>query len=90
MEENKIYDTNLLIEGKVKRTTIFNIIEFPKALERDLEIIFPTKEEYLKAIEIMLALLKMGKPIPAIDTLIAAMCIKRDLTLFPEFKLELR
>ena len=78
MEKDEVVDTNLLMEGKGKLTTIFNLIEYPKALERELEILWPKKEDFYKSIEIMNKLLKEGRPVPVIDVLIASMCINRD------------
>jgi predicted nucleic acid-binding protein len=40
-----------------------------------------TKEDFYKSIEIMTSLLKVGKPIPAIDVIIASMCINRKFSL---------
>ncbi|HTY74639.1 MAG TPA: PIN domain-containing protein [Candidatus Nanoarchaeia archaeon] len=87
--EEIVYDTNQLINHlKANKTefkgltTIFNIIEFPKALElKELDVIYPTIDDYDESLRISVALLKKGKPLPAIDLLIAAMCIRRDLTL---------
>lgn len=82
METDKVIDTNLLIEGDTGLTTIFNVIEYPKALEREnTEVIWPTRRDYLTAIEIMVGLLESGKPIPVIDVLISAICLNRKLTL---------
>ena len=73
-------DTSFLIEGRRGLTTIFNIIDYPPAAKGS-KILFPRKEDYLKALEIMVKLREIGKPAPAIDVLIAAMCIRRDLRL---------
>jgi tRNA(fMet)-specific endonuclease VapC len=82
METGKVIDTNLLIEGETGLTTIFNVIEYPKTLESpDNEVIWPTRKDYLTAIEIMVGLLESGKPVPAIDIMIAAVCINRKLIL---------
>lgn len=82
MEENQVIDTSLLIEGKTGLTTAFNAVEYPKALERTgIEVLWPVKDDFLIAIAIMIDLLRVGKPIPAIDVLIAATCIRRGLTL---------
>ena len=86
MEKDEVVDTNLLMEGKGKLTTIFNLIEYPKALERELEILWPKKEDFYKSIEIMNKLLKEGKPVPVIDVLIASMCINRGLKLLTRDK----
>ena len=75
-----VLDTNLLIEGRRGITTIFNVIEYPPAT-KGCRILFPHKEDYLKAIEIMVKLRRIGKPSPAMDVIIAAMCIRRGLRL---------
>jgi tRNA(fMet)-specific endonuclease VapC len=87
--EEIVYDTNQLINclknGKTclkGLTTIFNIIEFPKALElMDLDVIYPTIDDYNESLKISVALLKKGKPLPTIHVLIAAICLRRDLAL---------
>jgi len=87
--EEVVYDTNLLINllknGKftVKGfTTIFNIIEFPKALDlRELGVIYPTLDDYDESLKIAASLLRKGKPLPAVDVLIASICIRRGLKL---------
>ena len=81
METHKVLDTNLLIDGKTGLTTVLNVIEYPKSIQKDNEIIWPTRDDYVVAIEIMVALLDSGKPIPAVDVLVAAMCLNRKLTL---------
>jgi len=87
--EQILYDTSALIgilkSGKSAAkgfTTILNIIEFPKALDlKELGILYPTVEDYDEALKIAVSLLKMGKPVPAIDIVIAAMCLRRSLLL---------
>ena len=82
METSKVLDTNVLIDGDSGLTTILNIIEYPKAIEKgDSEVIFPTRSDYITAVEIMVDLFEFGKAIPAIDVLIAAICLNRKLTL---------
>ena len=81
MEKGEVFDTNLLIEGQGELTTIFNVIEYPKVLEREVEILFPEKKDFTKAIELMVLLLKKGEPIPALDAVLASMCINRSLIL---------
>ena len=88
MEEN-FYDTDILMDlfkkGKtelVGYTSIFNILEFPKAMRFiGLKVIYPTREDCDEALKISLKLLKLGKPIPTPDLLIASMCLTRNLTL---------
>ncbi|KPV62110.1 MAG: tRNA(fMet)-specific endonuclease VapC [Candidatus Bathyarchaeota archaeon BA2] len=87
--EEVVYDTsaliNLLKSGKKIAkgfTTVFNVIEFPKALSlKELGVIYPIVEDYDEALKLSVSLLKVGKPLPAVDVLIASMCIRRGLTL---------
>ncbi len=63
-------------------TTVFNAIEFPKALDlKELVIIYPTIDDYEESLEISAALLKKGTPLQAVDIMIAAICIRRNLNL---------
>ena len=84
MEKN-LYDTSKLIEAYKSNkdiqgyTTIFNLIEFPKALEFDLTVLYPSKSDYNLALKISTELLKIGKPVPAIDVIISAISINRGL-----------
>jgi len=87
--EEVVYDTSLLI-GLLKSgkrtakgfTTIFNIIEFPKALDlEELGVIYPTLDDYDEGLKISASLLRKGEPLPAVDMLIASICIRRGLTL---------
>ncbi len=83
--EKILYDTSKLIDiyKKDKKaqgyTTIFNLIEFPKALELDLNVLYPTKYDYNTALRLSTELLKIGKPIPAVDVVISAIAINNDL-----------
>jgi len=87
--EEVVYDTNQLInllkngeQNIAGFTTILNIIEFPKALDlKGLAVIYPTLDDYKESLKLSAALLRKGCPLPAVDILIAAMCIRRDLTL---------
>jgi hypothetical protein len=81
MEAIEVVDTNLLIEGKTGVTTAFNVVEYPKALEANAEVLWPSREDYVTAIGIMIDLLKAGTPVPALDVLIASMCINRGFKL---------
>ena len=81
MEENKVLDTSIVIEAKEGLTTIFSIVEHPRALEKAFDIIWPENADYIKAVELMQKLYEIGKPVGGIDTLIAAMCINRNLIL---------
>ncbi len=86
--EEALYDTNVLIDAlksgeKLKGyTTVLNIVEFPKGLELGLTVITPTLEDYLLAIKISQAMVKRGTPVPAVDAIVAAVAINRDLRLF--------
>ncbi len=89
-----LYDTNVLIELQkrgVKElkgyTTILNVIEHPKALRvKGLKIIYPDVRDYNLALMISKDLYKLGKPVPAIDLVIAAIAINRSLKLVTKDK----
>jgi len=85
--EEVVFDTNALIDlarsGKKAAkgfTTVFNMIEFPKAAElKELAVIYPVVEDYHEALRILMGLVEADKPIPAVDVLVSAMCIRRGL-----------
>lgn len=87
--EESLYDTSALInflksgERAAKGfTTILNVVEFPKALDlSELAIIYPTVEDYDEALKMAASLFRVGKPLPAIDILIGAVCLRRGLLL---------
>ena len=83
--EKSLYDTSKLIDAYKRNekiqgySTILNIIEFPKALELDLSVLYPARADYNLALKISTELLKMGKPIPAVDAVISAIAINNNL-----------
>jgi tRNA(fMet)-specific endonuclease VapC len=87
--ESPLYDTNILIDhmhdGATSLdgfTTILNLIEFPKAVTlQGLDIIIPGKDDYDKGFELSILLLEAGTPIPALDIVLAAVAINRNLVL---------
>lgn len=81
MEARQVLDTNTLIEAKSGLTTILSVVEYPRALEHDFEVLWPEKEDFILAVEIMSLLYSRGKPIPAVDVIISSMCINRNLEL---------
>jgi len=80
MEENKVLDTSLLITGSSGITTIFNIIEYPPAYEK-CSVIWPKREDYTRALAIASKLRRAGRPVGAVDIIIASICINRALVL---------
>ncbi len=90
--EESLYDTNSLIDAYRERetldgyTTILNLIEFPKAMEFNLRVLFPSKSDYHLALMISTELLKAGKPIPAVDSVIAAVALNNKLKLITKDK----
>ncbi len=102
MEKNQILDTSVAIEKQEGVITLFTVIEYPPSLTKGFEVIVPEGLDYTKAIEIASRLRRIGKPIGAVDTIIAAMCINRSSKLvtkdtdfrhvkevFPEFDFKL-
>jgi predicted nucleic acid-binding protein len=77
METNEILDTSIAIERKNGTVTIFTAVEHPPVARKDFTILFPEALDYVKAVEIANKLREVGKPIGAIDILIAAMCLNR-------------
>jgi len=82
-----LYDTGSLIKAYKQRkrlmgyTTILNVVEFPKLLERKLTVIYPSKSDYNLATKLSKDLLIIGKPIPAIDIIVAAVALNRNTKL---------
>lgn len=84
-----LYDTNVLIdmmrEGVDEiegSTTSLNLIEFPKAAKfKELKVIVPGRDDFDLAFELASLLLKKGNPIPAVDLVIAAVALNRDMIL---------
>ncbi len=87
--EKKLYDTSILIDlwnSNIRSleayTTIFSIIEFPKALLiKNLIVLYPTREDFDAAILIAKDLLKIGKPVGAIDIIIASIALRKGLVI---------
>ncbi len=90
--EESLYDTNALIDAYREKetiegyTTLLNIIEFPKAMELNLRVLFPSKSDYHLALIISTELLKTGKPIPAVDSVIASVALNNKLKLVTKDK----
>ncbi len=90
--EESLYDTSRLIEAYRENsriegyTTILNLIEFPKAMELNLRVLFPAKSDYNLALVISTQLLKVGKPIPAVDSIVAAVAFNNKLKLVTKDK----
>ncbi len=90
--EKSLFDTNRLIDAYREKetldgyTTILNLIEFPKAIEFNLRVMFPSKSDYHLALKISTELLKAGKPIPAVDSVIAAVVLNNKLKLVTKDK----
>ena len=57
-------------------------MEFPKAaLIKGLDVIVPGEEDYDESFKIAVLLLKSGTPVPAVDIIVAATTLNRDMTL---------
>ncbi|AIU70292.1 hypothetical protein TEU_08095 [Thermococcus eurythermalis] len=82
-----LYDTTVLIEAVESRrkleeyTTVLNIVEFLRALELGLTVITPSLEDYPLAVRISQVMVKRGTPAPAVDAVVAAVAVNRELTL---------
>ena len=102
MEAKEILDTSIAIERKAGIITVFTAIEYPPSMNKNFEIVFPDAVDYIKAIEISNKLRDKGKPVGAVDIIIASICINRAMRLvakdndfknirenFPELELQL-
>ena len=82
-----LYDTSRVINVYKQRkqlagyTTIFNVVEFSKVLDFNLKVIYPSTSDYTLEIKLSKDLLRIGKPIPAIDVMVSAIALNRDMTL---------
>ena len=81
MGKSEILDTSTAFERQEGVITIFTAVEYPRGLQKRFEVVYPTLEDYDKAIIIAQRLQSIGKPIGGIDILIAAMCINRSAIL---------
>ena len=86
MEGSEILDTSVAIERRNGTITIFTTIEYPKSLEKNFEVVWPTQEEFIKATEISSKLYAIGKPVPAIDILISSIAISRNMKILTKDK----
>lgn len=73
------------MEGKFGLTTIFSTIEYPPAFDK-CDILWPNKKDFKLAFKISMKLRKIGKPVGAIDIIVASMCINRNLQLLTKDK----
>ncbi len=80
MGEDEVLDTNLLMEGS-GISTILNAVEYLKVIEGDHELLFPTRKDFILSVEMAGKLLGKGTPLPAVDIIIAAMCLNRGYVL---------
>ncbi len=90
--EGYLYDTSKLIDVYKKGqqpqgcTTILNLIEFPKVIELELKVLYPSKTDYNTALKLSLELQSRGKPIPATDLIIASVAMNNNLKLVTKDK----
>ncbi len=86
--EEVLYDTSALISllksGKREArgfTTLLNAVGFPKALDLEkLGVLYPAVEDY-DVLKMAFFLVKIGKHVPAVNVVIAAMCLRKGLLL---------
>lgn len=80
MEANEVLDTSAAIGKEEGKITLFTALEYPVSLRKFFTIILPEPHDYTKAMEIALKLSDKGQLIGAVDILISAMCLNRDVT----------
>lgn len=79
METPNIIDTSAFIEGKTGLITVFTAIEHPKASKTGRRVLFPSTQDYVRAMDLSEKLTKVGTRVGAVDVLIASMAINRFL-----------
>jgi len=85
----KLYDTSAVVDLVLRRDykvvpgaiSIITVIEWPPALNYVHRVLYPTKSDYAKAIELQVRLRRRGRPLPATDLIIAAMAINNEMVL---------
>jgi len=85
----RLYDTSAVIDLVLRKdykvvpgaVSIITVIEWPPVLNYVNGVLYPTKSDYAKAVELQVRLRKRGEPLPATDLIIAAMAINNDVTL---------
>jgi len=94
VEETNLLDTSIvikyIIEDRLERLpgkiTIYTAIEYPPSIKRVDEVIYPSREDYLLAIKWQTKLRKIGKPLPAVDLVIAAIALNNSYRLITRDK----
>ena len=89
MLSEKLFDTSAVVDLVLHKdykvvpgaVSIITIIEWPPALNYVHRILYPTKSDYAKAVELQVRLRRGGRPLPATDLIIAAMAINNDMIL---------
>ncbi len=85
METDRLYDTSIVIEliSRDRITeldgyvTIYTVVEYPPVLTVKHKIIYPSKEDYERAISWQVELREKGNPLPAVDLIIAAIAYNK-------------
>ncbi len=86
MEAPSIIDTSAFLEGRRGLLTVFTLIEHPYSAKQGVSVIYPSKADYLKAIEVSDKLYHEGTPVGAVDVLIASIALNRDLSVVTQDK----
>ena len=86
--EEALYDTSAVIELIARRrssvpgyVSILTVVEYPPAVRYARTILYPEKRDYALAVKWQVELRKRGRPLPAVDLVIAAQAYNRSLTL---------
>ena len=86
--EEALYDTSAVIELVARRRSsvpgyisILTVVEYPPAVRYARTILYPEKRDYALAVKWQVELRKRGRPLPAVDLVIAAQAYNRSLTL---------
>ena len=71
-----------LFKNNIISATIFSLIEYPVPKNFEgMDVHYPSQREYTQSIKYSVKLRRKGTPIPAIDILIGAIAVSKDLYL---------
>ncbi len=80
METNELLDTSVLIQEKKGLTSMVSMVEHPRAVEYEVQVIYPLVQDWNTALQLSAKLYAKGTPCSAPDLLIASIALRMGLT----------
>ena len=82
----KVLDTSVAISMDEGVITVFSLIEHPPSSKKRFDILYPEVLDFVVAVDLAKRLRGIGRPIGAVDCLIASMCLNRSSQLITRDK----